>query len=163
MENGVVSLERNAARVREAWEAHAERLFHSVLAWAGDPDVAADAVAEAFAQALRGGDVVEDVGKWVWRAAFRIADGVLAQRSRASAPPVEPREPVDVGTLPDEVASLLDVLGRLDERDRMVVVLSLVGGWSSADIAAVDGSSPGAVRVRLHRARARLMQMLEET
>lgn len=158
-----MSLERNAARVGEAWEAHAQRLFHSVLAWSGDPDVAADAVAEAFVQALRRGEAVEDVGRWVWRAAFRVAGGLLAQRSRAVTPSENQPEPVDAGTLPDEVVSLLDVLGRLDERDRMIVVLSLVGGWSSGDIAALDGSTPGAVRVRLHRARTRLMQMLENS
>jgi len=42
------------------------------------------------------------------------------------------------------------------------VVLSLVGGWSAAEVGAIVDASPGAVRVRLHRARRRLRAALTE-
>ena len=51
-------------------------------AYTGDAELASDAEAEAFAQALRRGEAVDDVAAWVWRSAFRIASGLLATRSR---------------------------------------------------------------------------------
>ena len=151
---------RGAERLRVAWETHKGRLWRAVLAWSGDPDVASDAVAEAFAQAARRGDAVDDVGRWVWRAAFRIAAGMMAagrrDRTHSAAP-----ESRDADTLPDDVVALLDALERLRPDDRAVVVLAHVGGWAAAEIAALTGSTPGAVRVRLHRARRRLRRELE--
>src|SRR5437870_8933778 len=58
------------------------RLWRAVLVFAGDPEVASDAVAEAFAQVLRRGRAVRSPGAWVWRAAFRIAAGELKLRGR---------------------------------------------------------------------------------
>lgn len=63
-------------RVHDAWVVHHERLWRSVLGWSGDRDIASDAVAEAFAQAARRGAAIDDLGRWVWRAAFRIAAGL---------------------------------------------------------------------------------------
>ncbi|HJS26677.1 MAG TPA: hypothetical protein VJ913_06090, partial [Actinomycetota bacterium] len=57
-------------------------MWRAVLAFAGDPEVASDAVAEAFAQVLRRGEDVRDPEGWVWRAAFRIASGELKERRK---------------------------------------------------------------------------------
>ena len=152
--------DRDAERLRVAWEAHHARLWRAVLAWSGDPDIASDAVAEAFAQAGRRGDAVADIGRWVWRAAFRIAGGLLARRRTTVDGTAH--DAADRDALPDDVVALLDALDRLPERDRVVVVLAYVGGWDAAAIASLTGSSAGAVRVRLHRARRRLQRELEE-
>lgn len=53
------------------------RLWRALLAFSGDREVASDAVAEAFAQALGRGDAIRQPDRWVWRAAFRIAAGEL--------------------------------------------------------------------------------------
>jgi len=147
-------------RVRRAWNEHHERLWRAVLAWSGDPDVASDAVAEAFAQALRRGDEVDDVPRWVWRSAFRIAGGLLQDRrirdGRGAA------VPEGTAPAPDDLVVLLDALTRLRPSDREVITLSLVGGWSSHDIAELVGSTSGAVRVRLSRARRQLRHLLED-
>ena len=147
-------------RVHEAWVAHHEKLWRSVLAWSGDREVASDAVAEAFAQATRRGAAIDDVGRWVWRAAFRIAGGLLADRRRhdGGAGP----DLVDAASLPADAVELVDALARLSDDDRTVVVLSLVGGWSSAEVGRLVGASSGTVRVRLHRAKARLRTLLED-
>ena len=149
-------------RLRVAWEAHKDRLWRAVLAWSGDAEVASEAVAEAFAQAARRGDAVDDIGRWVWRAAFRIAGGLLADRRRDLAPSSKTRERPDAATLPDDVVVLLDALDRLAPVDRQVVVLAYVGGWTAAEIATMTQSTAGAARVRLHRARRRLRRELEE-
>lgn len=53
------------------------RIWRALVAHTGDREIAADAVAEAFAQALHRGDEVKAPGPWLWRAAFRIAMGEL--------------------------------------------------------------------------------------
>lgn len=54
------------------------------------------------------------------------------------------------------VAVLRDIR-RLPRRDREVLLLSAVGELRMADIAAVTGASPAAVKMRLSRARHRLL------
>jgi RNA polymerase sigma-70 factor (ECF subfamily) len=151
---------RDGERLRVAWEDHHAALWRAVLAWSGDREVASEAVAEAFAQAARRGDAIDDVGRWVWRAAFRIAGGLLSRR-RETADTVD-HVTADTDPLPDEVVALVDALDRLPERDRAVIVLAHVGGWDAGEIAALTDSTAGAVRVRLHRARRRLRSELEE-
>jgi RNA polymerase sigma factor (sigma-70 family) len=145
-------------QIRDVFAAEHARLWRSLLAHTQDAEIASDAVAEAFAQAVRRGAALRDPVAWVWRAAFRIADGQLAARHRWDEGPLRYKASPD--TLPDEVVALLDALARLDETDRQVVILALVAGFSSSDLARIVDASPGAVRVRLHRARRRLRTAL---
>jgi len=69
-------------RVETAYRQHSAKMWRALLAYSGDPDVASDAVAKAFAQALRRDGEIRDVERWVWRAAFRIAAGELKSRRR---------------------------------------------------------------------------------
>ncbi len=86
---------------------HGERLWRAVMAFTGDREVASDAVAEAFAQALRRGDAIRDPLRWIWRAAFRIAAGELKERGRFRDASADP------GYDPDEpVTDLLEAAGR---------------------------------------------------
>ena len=68
--------------IERLYRARGDRMWRAVLAFAGDPEVASDAVAEAFAQVLRRGEDVRDPERWVWRAAFRIASGELKERRK---------------------------------------------------------------------------------
>lgn len=149
-------------RWRAVFEAEQARMFRTLLAHGGDAEVAADAVAEAFAQGLRRGDAVRDPAAWVWRTAFRVAAGLLAERRHRPPTGLGGPDPADPAAVPDEVVALLDALGRLPETDRQVVVLGLVGGLSATEVGAVVGVSAGAVRVRLHRARRRLRDALAD-
>jgi RNA polymerase sigma-70 factor (ECF subfamily) len=148
-------------RLRSVFESEHGRLWRSVLAYTGDPEMASDVVAEAFAQAVRRGDALHDPQAWVWRAAFRIAGGQLSARRESRPIDLEAVGQPSADTLPDDVVALLDALARLAAPDRQVVVLILVGGLSAAEVGAVANTSAGAVRVRLHRARARLREALE--
>jgi len=66
-----------ADAVERLYREQGDRMWRALLGFAGDPDVARDAEAEAFAQLLRRGAGVRDRERWVWRAAFRIAAGEL--------------------------------------------------------------------------------------
>lgn len=83
--------------VEALYRTHGERIWRAVLAYTQDPDMASDAVAEAFAQALVRGSAIRSPAGWVWRTSFRIAAGMLHERSRsvrlAGTDSYEMREP----------------------------------------------------------------------
>ncbi len=132
-------------------------MWQAALAFAGDPEVASDAVAEAFAQALRRGSAIRDLERWIWRAVFRIAAGTLKERRR-SLPLIADRS----YELPEPTGELVSALARLSEKQRAAVVLHHAGGYPVKEVAAILGSSPAAVRVHLMRARRRLRDLLRE-
>jgi RNA polymerase sigma-70 factor (ECF subfamily) len=135
---------------------HGTRLWRAVFAYAQDRHVADDAVAEAFAQALRRGTAIHSPEKWVWKAAFRIAAGRLQERHRS----VPLREVQSIRD-PEPAWELLDVLREVPDRPRACLVLHYYGGYGTAEIAGMVGSTPAAVRMQLTRGRRRLQELLE--
>ena len=81
--------------VEALYRADADRLWRAVYAFAADPEIASDAVAEAYAQVLHRGAAVRDPQAWTWRAAFRIASGALKARRDADALPSHPSDVSD--------------------------------------------------------------------
>jgi DNA-directed RNA polymerase specialized sigma24 family protein len=127
-----------------------------VFAFAGDREVASDAVAEAFAQCLRRGDAVRDPRAWIWHSAFRIAAGELKDRGRWAPWPVEAS--VDV----PEAQGLLVALGSLPPMQRATIILRHYAGYDAGEIGAALGIGRSTVRVHLSRGRRRLQALLEE-
>src|SRR5687767_5112264 len=121
---------RPAARLERVYRDHGDRLWRAVLAFSGDPEVASDAVAEAFAQALRRGEEVRQPERWVWRAAFRIARGELQARRRRQGLVREERYVMDT-----ETVELLEALGRLPVKQRASVVLHHGAGYPVREVA----------------------------
>jgi DNA-directed RNA polymerase specialized sigma24 family protein len=148
------SVERRLERV---YREHGTRLWRSLFLSCGSREVADDAVAEAFAQALRRGRALRDPAAWVWRAAFRIAAGELKERGRMTTFATEP-----VNGMPEPFVDLWRALALLPLNQRASVVLADYAGWSHREIAKALGSSASAVGVHVHRARKRLRDLLEE-
>lgn len=149
-------------RVQAVYASDHARLWRSVYAFSGSREVADEATAEAFAQALRRGDEIRDVAAWVWRSAYAIARGEL-QRRRRDAP--GRGQPVDEPAVAEsgELGRLLRVLGELSEADRELIVLCHVGGWKPNELADLLDASAGALRVRLHRATKQARTLLERS
>jgi RNA polymerase sigma-70 factor (ECF subfamily) len=152
------------ARVDEARDAlervyrsERDRLWRSLLAFSGSPEIASDSLAEAFAQLLRRGDQVRDPVRWVWRAAFRIAAGELKARSRTGG-----AMPETAYEMEQPARELVAALARLSSKQRLAVVLHDAAGYPAGDVARLIGSTPAAVRVHLMRARRRLRELMEE-
>jgi len=61
---------------------------------------------------------------------------------------------------PDHVIAVRTALSALSETDREIIILSAYHGYQPREIARALGSSSVVVRVRLHRARARLKDLL---
>ena len=143
--------------VEALYRTDGERIWRAVLAFTQDPDVASDAVAEAFAQALVRGTAIRSPAGWVWRTSFRIAAGMLQERSRsvrlAGTESYEMREPG---------GELLTGLARLPAKQRAALILFYYADYPIRQIAEILRSNPIAVRVNLSRGRNRLRRILEE-
>lgn len=143
--------------VEALYRTHGERIWRAVLACTQDPDLASDAVAEAFAQALVRGSAIRSPAGWVWRTSFRIAAGMLQERSRsvrlAGTESYEMREPG---------GDLLTGLARLPAKQRAALILFYYADYPIRQIAEILRSNPIAVRVNLSRGRNRLRRILEE-
>lgn len=147
-----------------------ESTHRALLAYAlrrvADPADAADVVAETFLVAWRRMDDVPDGDQarpWLFGVARRVLANLyrgerrrhaLADRLRENLTEVVP--PPDVGSTDVERA-----LRRLGEGDREILRLVAWEELAHDEIAVVLGVSRGAVRVRLHRARRRLLAQLD--
>jgi len=152
----VVATSADTSRRLEAlYREDGDRLWRALLGFAGDPEIASDALAEAYAQAMRRGDALRDPKAWIWRAGFRIAAGELKRRSWTTD-----RVP-DIGYLSEQVdMELLDALAKLPEKQRAAIVLFYYADASVRDIARRIGTSQLSVRVHLSRGRSRLKGLL---
>ncbi len=133
-----------------------DRMWQAVFAFAGDREVASDAVAEAFAQALRRGDAIHSPERWLWRTVFRIAAGELKRRGRQGAKRMD-----DTYEMDDLARDLVDALAKLSWRQRAAVVLHHLVGCPAKEIGEILGSTTPAVHVQLSRARKRLRELLD--
>jgi RNA polymerase sigma factor (sigma-70 family) len=147
--------------IEALYRADGDRLWRAIYAFASDPDIASDAVAEAYAQLIRRGAAVRDPAAWVWRAAFRIARGALqARRFDATAASTSPGESDVSDTYADP--DLLAAIRALPEGQRAAVILFYYADLPIGRIAERLGSNSLAVRANLSRGRRRLRDLLGE-
>ena len=158
MHDAVVAADPSA-ELERVWREHGTKLWRSLFAFAGDPDVASDALAEAFAQALAAGPRVRDPAAWVWRASFKIAAGDL--KRRRAAPPVEGVSP-PVTPAPEPLVDLVAALRTLSPNQRAAAVLYWYADLPTREVAQALGCSHATVRVHLSQARRRLRRSLED-
>jgi RNA polymerase sigma-70 factor, ECF subfamily len=155
MENAAALFE-TTPNIEAVYRDQADRLWRALYAFAGNAEIASDAVAEAYAQVINRGAAVRDPGAWTWRAAFRIASGALKsqrtdiQRGGGSV------EHVDRYADPDLMAALT----KLPDGQRAAVILFYLGDMPVREIAERLGSNSLAVRANLSRGRRRLRQLL---
>src|SRR5262249_46933519 len=130
----------------------------------GHAEDAEDAVQETFLRALRAlssfrGDAA--VRSWL----YRIAVNVCLDRKR-SHHPTEPWDDEETAGAshrsPDRIAlhhlNLMEALGALHPRQRVILLLKELEGWSAAEIAATIGCKEKRIYNELHRARLALTE-----
>jgi RNA polymerase sigma-70 factor, ECF subfamily len=135
----------------------------------GDRVEAEDVAQEAYLRMFRGLAGFREEARfetWMHRIVTNCAITMLKRRGRFGDLAAE--EPTDVA-VPDTTAPRLadrDVLSRamatLPEGQRIAVLLKDVYGLSCKEIGDEIGIEEGAVKVRLHRARKRLKELLDE-
>lgn len=145
------------AAIERLYRDEGRRLWWALVAYSGDREVASDATAEAFAQALSRGGEIRDPGAWIWRVAFRIAAGELKRRQ------VTDHRVPDVADPREQPAhDLIALLRKLPDQQRAAIVLHYYADRPVADIADALGIAPATARVHLLRGRRRIRQLLEE-
>jgi RNA polymerase sigma-70 factor (ECF subfamily) len=136
----------------------------------GDPDLAADAMQEAFIRAydgLRGCRQPERFGAWFFRI---LANQCLNHRQRwkrSDAPDVEEMvelgESVEDALQRDEIRVVMQrAIEKLNAEQRVAFVLRHVEGRSYREMAELLGEREDTLRMRVHRARQHLRRFLEE-
>jgi RNA polymerase sigma-70 factor, ECF subfamily len=157
--DAVATLTDTQLSVEALYRADAPRLWRALFAYAGDAEIANDAVNEAYVQVIGRGDAVRDPAAWVWRTAFRIAGGALqARRSgdQTLAPETATGGKLDQYADPD----LLPALRELPEAQRAAVILFYYADLPIREIADRLGTNSLAVRANLSRGRRRLRDLL---
>ena len=144
-------------RLEAVYREDGPRLWRALVAFSADPDLASDALAEAFAQALARGDAIRDPSAWVWRVAFRVAAGDLKERRRRGSLDREPSY-----ELPEPMTHVFDALARLSPNQRLAIVMHDYADRTTDEVAAVLGASRATVHVHLSQGRRRLRRLLED-
>ncbi|AEE44507.1 RNA polymerase sigma factor [Cellulomonas fimi] len=158
-------------RLAALWDRYAARVQAYALRHV-DPDTAQEVVSETFLVAWRRlVDVPGDPLPWL----LVVARNTVANQRRsqhrarvvadevARLERVMPAHDEHAGALVVERDALLRALAALSAREREALLLVAWDGLDPTAAAAVVGCTPGAFKVRLHRARRRLDAALDTT
>jgi RNA polymerase sigma-70 factor (ECF subfamily) len=173
MQDGVMA-DRPAER-RERFEAAYRELYAPICGYTlrrtRDPEDAAEAVAETFATLWRRLDTCpqgDELRPWL----FGVARRVLANQRRGERRRTAlgerllanvDRSALDLLGPAEETSELARAFARLSESDRELLSLVAWEGLSRDELAVALGTSRAVVRLRLHRARRRLLEALPPT
>ena len=147
----------------------APRVLRYAAARLGDRSLAEDVAQESLAalvRAWRNGGPPESVEAFVFAIARRRV-GRLIWRRRLWLPLEHASNARDAGPTPearaiarDDARRMRAALAHLSNRDREALLLVALGELTMVDAAAAMGLSVSAVKMRVHRARARLAALL---
>lgn len=148
--------------VEALFRLHAPELGRYLVAMVRDRALAEDLLQDTFCDALRAREQlgrIENERAWLYGIARHRALRALRRGRRFQRAVVRlagSRETAEEGD--ETLVALLDLLEReLSPEERALVLLRYVHGFQAAELAAMTGLSPEAVRQRLARGRARLI------
>lgn len=131
----------------------------------GNEEDARDAVSACIAQAYEGIFGLRNASafrSWIIRILYRCCCRCIAQQNdmrnnRADEEELKKLPAENTGLSPE----IKEAFGVLNTCDRDIVLLSVIGGYNSAEIAAMTGLKSSTVRSRLKRALMKMKQFLE--
>ncbi len=154
----------------QVYDSIAPDLYKVALYTLGNTHDAEDAVSEAFIEAWKGVSNLRDAQSfkpWMMR--------ILSVRcKRKIADYVRHKNTFDIDSFMTSLAgnedlssdvsesvTVLGVMSRLSSDEREIVVLSVLQGYTTKEIARIMGSPQGTVSAKLYRALAKLRKMIE--
>lgn len=154
----------------QVYDMIAPDLYKVALYTLGNAHDAEDAVSEAFVEAYKGITKLRDAGSfkpWMLK--------ILSVRcKRKIADYVKGKNVFDIeqfiptlsgdGNMSAEVSeqvTVIQALGRLTVQERQIIVLSVIQGYTTREVAEILGSPQGTISSKLHRSLAKLRRMLE--
>jgi RNA polymerase sigma-70 factor (ECF subfamily) len=161
----------DAQAFTELYERHGGALLTFLTRLTGDRRLGEDLLQETFIRLYRSRGEYEATGRFrafVFTIARRL---VIDWRRSQKATWLEESEALETLEAPERSGDRADArdladrleaaLRRLPASQRETVLLSRYAGLSAEEIAQVTGSTPGAVRVGLHRALRQLRELIE--
>jgi len=154
------------AAMGELYETHARRVYTVVRRLVGDDHLAEDLSHEAWVRAFeklhlfRGESAF---GTWIYRLATNVALNRLRRSSKRDAVEASADLPRIVKAPDDAVVNrrvLSLALDQLPPGYRRVLVLHDIEGWTHEEIAQSLNCSSGTSKSQLHKARARMRQLI---
>lgn len=148
---------------------HQQRVYAVSYRYFGDHGDAQDATQDAFIAMARHADTIRGTARlstWLHRVTINACHDIARRRARRPQP--THREPVDVAESVDRVGQReteLDVqaaLATLDPVSRALLILVAIEDRSYAEAAEILGLSVPATKSRIHRARARVADVLRQ-
>ena len=122
----------------------------------GSNDAAEDVVQESFVEVARRLDEIRNPGAYLRSAVVSRCRSVLRRRRVMAL-----HEPEPPAGLASDAGELWDVLGRLPEDQRIVVVLKHYGGYRASEIASIVDMPSATVRSHLRRGLKALREELD--
>ncbi len=144
---------------------HERRVFRLLGRFFRRPEEIEDAAQETFLIAWRKLSTYRAEAPfehWITRIALRTAYDRLRRHGFPTEPLDEATDPAAPAIDPTARLEVERLLARLSPTDRFLLTLLEGEGWSVAEIAEKLGWTAVNVKVRAHRARKRLRQILEE-
>ena len=149
----------------ELYGLYKDRLFRYAFYRLEDTASAEDAVSECVLAAWKGiGSLRNPKAFSAW--IFRILNAVCAKQIRVRITERNNMQELFKEThriVPDSsrALELSDALGKLTDEEREIVLLSIVAGLKSREIASMFGMTAGSVRSKLSRSLSKMKQYLE--
>lgn len=179
----VISLwpfQQNSAQKRfeKLIQPHLKQLYRLAWRFTGNKDDAEDLVQDLLLKLYPRLDELEKLDKpapWLAKVLYRQYVDSYRSRQRSPLefteneaelyathedPSPSPAQAVQAGQM---VSHLQQALDRLNEEQRMVVLLHDVEGYTLQEIGDIQGVTTGTIKSRLHRARNKLQELLTDT
>lgn len=143
-----------------------DKLYRYALYRLGIPEQAEDAVSECVLTAWKGIRQLRSdsaFGAWIFGILRNTVAGMIRSeiRARENLQDIYEQTHSDADTGKVSDIELAEALSILSDEDREIVLLSVVSGLTSAEIAGITGLKPGSVRSRLSRSLARMREFLQ--
>jgi RNA polymerase sigma factor (sigma-70 family) len=148
--------ESTEAALESVYRTQGSKMFRALVAFTGDREIAADAVGEAFAQAIARGGAIRDPVAWVWRVSFILARRDLKARGDSHITSQEGSY-----ELAETMPEIFQALSRISPKQRLAVILHDYADRPTAEIADLLQVSRATVHVHLSKGRRRLRELLE--
>jgi RNA polymerase sigma-70 factor (ECF subfamily) len=152
------------------FDAHHDRIYRYILGLVREPAEAEDLTQETFLRAHARRDTLRDpkaVRGWLYRIATHACLDRLRQRvpqvsldAAESAPSTSPSAQ-ELAEREETSACVQRCLDFLSDRYRAVLLLHEGHNLTAAEIADLLGETEGAIKIRLHRARRKLTEIME--
>lgn len=145
--------------------AHRNKLFGYLMRWTGDYQLSGDIMQESFTRLLsRYGPGRQSVSLLFKIARNAVLDEIRRKARQTGRPAAEQKEsnnPEQQVLIREEYRKVFKAIQRLAADEKEILALTVSSDLTYREIASIVGVSEANVKVKVHRARIKIKQMLE--